>query len=310
MEIYQIMHFIAVVETGSFTKGADRAAVSQPAVSASIARLEAEFDVQLLDRRRSPIVPTSAGERLLEAGKSILHICNRVKGEIEAIAKPKLLRIGILQSLSSHQVSNLLSSFRRANPQVAVEMLDGRNEQLVELLSERQLDVALTNLDGGNAQFASRVLFTEPYVLAVPEGHRFAGCQSVKLADLNEEPFIVRTGCDRFQDASESLASHGIKIRVVYKTAQLDRTMALVAAGIGLSFVPAHVATPAVKLVEVADMGFFRTFGLLWSREREKDLKEFITFAEGHCWTQKVEPSFRPSPDWRRGVTVGLRDRG
>ena len=83
MEIYQLIHFIAIIETGSFTKGADRAAVSQSAISASIARLEAEFDVQLLDRRRSPVVPTAAGERLLEAGKAILQICNTVKGELE-----------------------------------------------------------------------------------------------------------------------------------------------------------------------------------------------------------------------------------
>ena len=41
----------------------------------------------------------------------------------------------------------------------------------------------------------------------------------------------------------------------------------------------------AVKLVQVADMDFFRTYGLLWSREREDDLKEFIKFAESHCWT-------------------------
>ena len=76
MEIYQIIHFIAIVETGSFTKGADRSAISQSAISASIAKLEAEFDVQLLDRRRSPVVPTDAGERLFEAGKAILQICN------------------------------------------------------------------------------------------------------------------------------------------------------------------------------------------------------------------------------------------
>jgi DNA-binding transcriptional LysR family regulator len=79
MEIYQIIHFIAIVETGSFTIGADRAAISQSAISASIAKLEAEFGVQLLDRRRSPVVPTGAGERLLEAGKAILQICNTVK---------------------------------------------------------------------------------------------------------------------------------------------------------------------------------------------------------------------------------------
>jgi DNA-binding transcriptional LysR family regulator len=69
----------------------------------------------------------------------------------------------------------------------------------------------------------------------------------------------------------------------VYRTAQIDRTLALVAAGVGLSFIPARLGSTAVKLVQVADMDF--TYGLLWSREREDDLKEFITFAESHSWT-------------------------
>jgi DNA-binding transcriptional LysR family regulator len=126
MEIYQIIHFIAIVETGSFTKGADRAAVSQSAISVSIAKLEAEFGVRLLERR-TPVVPTGAGERVLEAGKAILQICSTLKGELETIARPKFLRIGILQSLSSRQVSRLLGSFRRANPHVAIEMFDGNS---------------------------------------------------------------------------------------------------------------------------------------------------------------------------------------
>jgi DNA-binding transcriptional LysR family regulator len=284
MEIYQIKHFIAIVETGSFTKGADRAAVSQSAISASIAKLEAEFDVQLLDRR-SPIVPTDAGARLFEAGKAILQICSALKGELEAIARPMLLRIGILQSLSSRHVSKLLGSFRRINSHVAIEVCDGPGEQLVELLANQQLDAVLTILDEGAAKFASRVLFKEPYVLAVPEEHRFAQRESVTLADLHDEPFIVRTGRDRFQDASNALVSRGIKIRVVYKTAQIDRTLALVAAGVGLSLIPARLGMPGVKMVQVADMDFFRTYGLLWARDRERELKEFINFAESHSWT-------------------------
>jgi DNA-binding transcriptional LysR family regulator len=285
MEIYQIIHFIAVVETGSFTKGADRAGVAQSSISASIAKLEVEFDVQLLDRRRSPVVPTEAGERLLEAGKAILQICNTTKRELETIARPKLLRIGILQSLSSRHVSKLLGSFRRTNTQVDIEVCDASSEQLVEWLAERQVDAVLTILDDSASKFASRILFKEPYVLAVPVDHRFARQESVTLTDLHDEPFIVRTGRDRFKDASNALVSHGIKIRVVYKTSQLDRTLALVAAGVGLSFIPSRLVTPAVKQVLVANMDFSRTFGLLWSREREDDLKEFITFAESHCWT-------------------------
>ena len=208
-----------------------------------------------------------------------------MKGELETIARPKVLRIGIPQSFSSRHVSKLLGSFRRFNSHVAIEVSDVSSEQLVELLAERQLDAVLTILDDGAAKFPSRVLFKEPYLLAVPEGHRFAQREKVTLAELHDEPFIVRTTRDRFQDASNALVSRGIKIRVVYKTAQVDRTLALVAAGIGLSFVPAGLQTRGVKMVQVADMDFFRTYGLLWSREREDDLKELITFAESYCWT-------------------------
>ena len=84
MELYQIKHFIAVAETGGFTKGAQRVAISQPAISASIAKLETELDVKLLDRR-SPVVPTAAGARLLEAGKNILQTCNAAKAELKTI---------------------------------------------------------------------------------------------------------------------------------------------------------------------------------------------------------------------------------
>jgi DNA-binding transcriptional LysR family regulator len=241
MEMYQLVHFIAIVETGSFTKGADRLHVAQSALSASVAKLEAEFDIQLLDRRHSPVVPTAAGERLLNAGKKILHTCHEIKGELETIAKPKSLRIGVLQSLSNRIVSTLLGSFRYTKPRVAIEITDGPYEQLIELLSERQLDAVLTILDDNAAKFPSRVLFKEPYALAVPLDHCFAQREMVAIADLRDEPFIVRAGGDRFQDASNELLSHGIKLRVVYRTNQIDRTLALVAAGVGLSFIPARL---------------------------------------------------------------------
>jgi DNA-binding transcriptional LysR family regulator len=168
---------------------------------------------------------------------------------------------------------------------VAIEVYDAPSEQLLELLAGQQLDAVLTILDESASKFASLVLFKEPYVLAIPEAHRLAQRESVTLADLHDEPFIVRPSRDKFKDASNALVSRGIKIRVVYKTAQIDRTLALIAAGVGLSFIPARLVTPAVKQVQVIGMDFCRTFGLLWAGEREDDLKEFIKFAENHNWT-------------------------
>lgn len=285
MELYQIRHFIAVAEAGGFTKGAQRAAVSQPAISASIARLEAELDVKLLDRRRSPIVPTAAGARLLEAGKEILQTCNAVRAELKTIATPKLLRIGILQSLSSNCVSRLLSAFRQTNTHMAIEVVDGSCEQLIEFLAEQELDTVLTIFDGRELKFASRVLFKEPYMLAVPKNHYFAQRESVQLADLEGEPLIVRTRCDFYHDVTDLLIARRIKMRIVYQTDQDDRALALVAAGLGVALVPAHYEVSSVKQVPVSDLGVSRAIGLLWPRERiDDDLKAFIAFAERHCW--------------------------
>jgi DNA-binding transcriptional LysR family regulator len=306
MELYQIRHFISVVETGSFTKAARREAVSQPAISASIAKLEAELEIKLLERRRSSVVATPAGMRLLEAGKTMLYVGNTVKAELKAFTTPKLLRIGILQSLSSQQVSKLLCSFRRDKPLVAIELSDGTCEQLARLLDQGKLDTILTIFERDPSKFGSRILFDEPYVLAVPKSHRFAGRQAVTLADLHNEPFIVRTGCDKFQDASDALDSRGIKIKVVYRTDQDDRAFALVAAGIGVAFTPAHFVVPEVKQVPVSDLGIGRTIGLLWRRETEDEhLEEFIRFAESHSWTPNQGPASALVQLAAAGATAG-----
>jgi DNA-binding transcriptional LysR family regulator len=285
MELHQIRHFLAVVETGSFTKGAQRAAISQSAISHSIARLEAELDVKLLDRQRTPVVPTPAGMRVAAAGKTILYAWNAVKAELQTIIAPKLLKLGVLQTLSSRQVSKLLSAFRRANPDLAIEVSDGTSERLVAALEEQKLDTVLTIFDAGAAKYAGRILFKEAYVLAVPEHHRFARLHAVKLADLQDEPFIARTRCDKEQELDNLLDSRGMKLRTVYRTDQDDRALALVAAGIGVAFVPAHFSAPGVKQVPVSDMGLVRTIGLLWPHARENvDLAEFIKFSESHDW--------------------------
>jgi DNA-binding transcriptional LysR family regulator len=105
MELTQIKHFVAVVETGGFTKAPEREALSQPAISASIATLETELEVKLLDRRRTVVVPTVAGKHLLDVGKTMLALSSSVKAELKHLTQPEHLSLGILQSLSSRRVS-------------------------------------------------------------------------------------------------------------------------------------------------------------------------------------------------------------
>jgi DNA-binding transcriptional LysR family regulator len=291
MELYQIKHFIAVVEAGGFTKAADRIAVTQPAISASIAKLEAELGVQLLDRRHTQVVPTAEGMRLLEAGKEILQKCVAVKAEFDALTDRRPLRIGMVRSLFSGRVSRLLNAFRQAKPNVPIEAVDRDSNplcqcaQLLGLTPGEDLDAVLTIFNGKEPKGTSRVLFTMPYMLAVREDHHLAQRQAASLSDLANEPFIFPEGCPGLQDPANVFASRGIAIRVVFKTDRDDMALALVAAGIGIAFVPGRFDVPSVNQVPVSDLGISREVGLIWQRERKLGaLREFINFAANHRW--------------------------
>lgn len=286
MELYQIRHFIAVVEAGGFTKGAQRAAVSQSAISSSIAKIEAELDVKLLDRRLSPVGLTPAGKRLLEAGRDILQRHDSLIAELRPGADPRHLRIGVLRSLLLFDgaISNLLSSFKRANPHVSTEVVDDECEHLTGLLAAHEIDTVLTMIKDDESGLANQALFKMPYMLAVRDDHRYANLRALNLDDLRDEPFILPTRGANLRALMNALSSHGITIKVAAQTDNVYRALALVAAGIGVAVMPAHFEVASVKRVPVNDLKIVRTIGLIWPRERKNGpLKEFIRFAEGHC---------------------------
>src|SRR5215472_2343406 len=110
MELYQIRHFAAVAETGSFTKAGIRTAVSQPALSVSIAKLEEELGVRLFHRTPKSVTLTPAGSRFHATAKEVLDACNKVKAELRANIADRSLRIGALRTLPSAQLARLLET--------------------------------------------------------------------------------------------------------------------------------------------------------------------------------------------------------
>jgi DNA-binding transcriptional LysR family regulator len=286
MELYQIRQFVAVAETGSFTKGASRAGVSQPAISAAIAKLEEEMGQRLLDRRQGSVVPTVAGSRLLDAARDILLACNTIKSTLRAASAPQTLRIGVLRTLPTVHVVGVLHAFRQAHPDIQIELFEGPREELEKRLEQKKLDVALTSLNDAAAGKTSVSLFTEPYVLAVNHNHRFAKLRSITLDDLQGEPFILRTSCETFQDTTALLIARGIRTRLVYRTDQDDRALGLVAAGIGVALMPALYKAAGVVNVHVSDFKTKRTIGMRWLAQasENKCLTALVAFACSHPW--------------------------
>lgn len=286
MELYQIRHFSAVAETGSFTKAAIRVAVSQPALSASTAKLEEELGVKLFHRSSRSVTLTPAGLRFRVTADEILNACNKVKAEFKAAAPDRALRIGVLRTLPSAHVARLVATLQEELVATRIELVDGSQEELHAQLAARKLLACISSKASRELGFRSVELLKETYGLVVSTEHRFASYPSVQLSDLNGERFIVRTHCETFHDTTKVLAARGIRSRVVYKTDQDDRALALIGAGLGVALMPSIFESPRVRKVPVRDFDAQRRISLHWHADAVDDrLNQLIAFTRTYSWT-------------------------
>jgi DNA-binding transcriptional LysR family regulator len=285
MELYQIRHFAAVAETGSFTKAAIRAAVSQPALSASIAKLEEELGVKLFHRSPRSVTLAPAGRRFHSTAQEVLGACNKVKADLRASVADRPLRIGVLRTLPSAQLARLIETLQGELPETRIELVDGTREQLHAQLTDRKLLACISTKAESEPGQHSVELLREDYGLVVSLSHRFASYESIQLSDLIGERFIVRTHCETFDSTTKLLAQHGIRCQIVYKTDQDDRALALVGAGMGVALMPAIFDAANVKKVPVRDFDAKRVICLRWNEDVTDDrLDRLVAFATTHNW--------------------------
>ena len=288
MELRHLRHFIAVAETGSFTKAAQRANVSQPALSASVAKLESEYQVKLLDRRRTRVVPTPAGRLLLDRGNAILQASYAVRAQLRARHMGNPVRVGVLRTFASQPVSRLIAIFGRMYPEVQTTLSDGTMDELMTSLADDQIDVAIGRLDNPDPRFDSNILFKEPFIMAVPNDHRFAHESSVRLTDLEGESFIARTGCEVYAQATKLLKDLGVNVTFAYKTDHDQRALSLVAAGIGVAIIPEQFEAKGVTKVPISDHDFTRTIGIYYdSGNMHAAVENFLMLASTHNWRSR-----------------------
>ncbi len=265
MDIYQLRYFLAVVETGSFTRAADRTFVTQPTLSAGIKKLEQQIGHELFERSNRRVFLTDAGTRFLPRAKAILHECNMAQQVLDEAGKTPVLRIGVLTTLSNRQVGNLLASFREKMPNAAIEITDGTEQELENRLEDRSLDFALS-VHRGEPNDVSIALNNEPYVFILSNDHDLAGRTRVTASDLAEEYMIVRSRCEVLSETSRYFTDRNVRPRLVYRTPNDSRAVAMVAAGVGGTVVPQSLVDDRVSPVRLIGFDHERRLGLFLPR--------------------------------------------
>lgn len=289
MELRHLRYFVAVADELHFGRAAQRLNLSQPPLSRQIQRLEAELGVPLFDRDRHRVALTRAGVALLPEARRVLERADgvvRVAGRLRS-GDAGHLRIGFVHSALYGAVPPLLRRFRQQAPGVQLSIRELVTSELVEAVGEDRLDVAFVRPPVDEA-LAEQTVEREPLVAVLPDDHPLAALPEIGLPMLSGEPFVLfprPLGEGLWDVIVQACLGAGFTPGIAQESPQIHTIVGLVAAGVGVTLVPASVrrlALPGVRYVALVPSPPTVRLTVIWAPDRAfPALERFLAVAAG-----------------------------
>ena len=245
MELSQIRYFLAVAETLNFTTAATACAVSQPALSKAIRKLEDELGAELFDRDSQHVELTEFGRTMRVHLERIEDSRRKARdaARLAAMRSVEPLNVGVMCTIGPRRFSRFLEFFRKDHPLIEVTLHDVIAQVIPELLLSGSLDCVFCARAGKHDQrFQVIDLFQEEMVVAFADGHRFDQKETVTLADVAEESYLDRLHCEFREDFLSFTKASGLKLDVAFRSEREDWILELLREGLGVSVMPASSA--------------------------------------------------------------------
>ncbi|HWI84120.1 LysR family transcriptional regulator [Ramlibacter sp.] len=291
MELQQIRYFLAIQEHGSFSRAARECAVSQPALTAAIKKLESEIGSPLFYREGKRVVATPLGrllqpalEQALGGTRSAHAIAHNFR-----LLRQAPLRVGVMNTIGPVRLARFLDAYHRQHPGVELTVQDAALPALQQQLEAGELDLAVVSsprpLDDG---LRAEVLYQEPYVVVFAPGHRLGRLAEIALADLAGEPYVDRLACEFREAVMAVCGERRIELYAAFRSEREDWIESMVLAGLGFAFMPRYsvrlqglqqrplVDPPVARTVHVADVR---------GRQRSPAAKLFVDDLRAFAWT-------------------------
>ncbi|ACZ88060.1 HTH-type transcriptional regulator GltC [Streptosporangium roseum] len=265
-------YVVAVAETNSFTRAAERCLVVQSALSHQIARLERELGARLFERTSRRVRLTPAGAAFLPAARQCLDAAERAATEVAAAVGEVRgrLAVGLIPTVAAVDIPGALRDFRRQYPYVRISLRVGASDELAEQVKQGTIEVAFLGLpttarpQGVNV----RELARDRLVAVVAPDHPLAGEPAVDLRRLSAEVFVdlpPKTAGRAQSDQAFSAA--GLSRDVAFEVTTADFMARLVGQGLCVAMLPSAYAPQltGVTTIEVTDAPA-RVEYVIWSR--------------------------------------------
>lgn len=243
MELRHLHYFVAVAEELHFSRAAERLCISQPPLSQQIRALEDELGVKLFERTKRQVQLTEAGKVFLERSSKVLEQLEQAIEVTQRIGRGEVGRLAIafVDSATYTVLPDILSVFREQFPAVELRLHEMTTAQQIQALHLKQVDVGIVRSAIQEPGLSVKCLLQESLVLALPQTHPLYAHKKVSLSTLASESFILfpaKLGPVFYEQIINMCQQAGFRPKVAQEAVQMQTIIGLVAAGLGIAFVP------------------------------------------------------------------------
>ncbi len=237
--------YIAVIAAEkNVTRAAEKLFVTQSSLSQTLAHVEKELGIKIFNRTGSELTPTYEGELFLQSCRQILEIRNNLQIQYREIHQnyTGLLKIGIAPQRSWLFIPHIVPDYTRLYPGVQIQLTDGYEKELVELLLDGRVDMIITITSRLHPDLVYTPLFDEDFLVFLAKDNPL--CQKavnghLDLGLLAETPFILtKSGYNLRANVDKILTDAGICPRILMESGSMDVCMQMAAYGLGAAILP------------------------------------------------------------------------
>ena len=292
MDIHHIKYFLAVCETLNFTKAAEKCNVSQPALSRAIQQLEEEAGGLLFRRERNLTHITDLGMLMRPRFENVISELGDVKREARRFLslEDASINLGIMCTIGPRRFTGLLAHFARRFPGISVQIVEGVPAKLSDNLESGAIDVAImAQAETFPARFNPDTLYRESFMIAFPAGHRFAGMETIPIAEIKGENYLRRINCEYWDYLSDVTDACGADVHVCFASEREDWIQHLVAGGMGICFIPEFsVVVPGIQARPAVDPEVSRDICLVTmaGRRHSPAVTQFVRAIKDYAWPE------------------------
>ncbi len=243
MTLQQFEYIVALDEYRHYVTAAEHCFVSQPNLTMQVKKLEEEIGVRIFDRDKKPLQPTEIGKEIITRARQILRESRQLKEFVnhEKESMEGEFTIGIIPTLAPYLLPNFLPIFIKENPKVHLNIQELQTGQIISQLQNGIIDIGLLVTPINEAFIREIPVFYEPFLLYLPENHRFLSEKLMLAEDLDPTEVLVLDEGHCFREQALAIckrAKHGSSIGFDYQSGSIEALKNLVQNGVGYTLVP------------------------------------------------------------------------